>query len=230
MDVFREINPQLHAAISPRAKRLALRLDTRKRRMNLVIPRRVSLRAAYQFAYDHRDWIDQKLQTLPASIPFEHGMTLSILGRDVTLIIEKSDQYKLTKIELDDTTLMVKTKLDDITPRLIRFLKTRAHDEFLKRGQDIAARIQKNIVRLSIKDMHTRWGSCSLDGTMALSWRLIFAPELAFDYVIAHEVAHLKYGDHSKNFWALCASLAQDFETGHNWMKQHGNILLRYGS
>jgi predicted metal-dependent hydrolase len=228
MDVFRDISPHLHAAISPRARRLALRLNTRKRCVNLVIPRRVSLKMAYQFAFEHRAWIEEKMQTLPDTIPFVHGMTLSILGRDVVLNIERDDKYKLTKIELTETSLNVKTKLDDISPRLTRFLKTVAHDEFLKLANEKAARIGREVIKLSIKDMHTRWGSCSTDGTMVLSWRLIFAPPIAFDYVVAHEVAHLKHANHGDRFWKLCEDLSHDFHGGHAWMKDHGNVLLRY--
>ncbi len=229
MDIFREISPHLHAAISPRARRLALRLDTRKRRMNLVIPRRVSLKMAYQFAFEHREWIEEKMQTLPNTISFEHGMTLSILGRNYILNIDRSDQYKITKIDLTETHINIRTKLDDISPRLIRFLKTLAHDEFLKMANEKAVRIDRHVTKLSIKDMHTRWGSCSTDGTMTLSWRLIYAPDIAFDYVVAHEVAHLKHPNHGERFWKLCEELSADFDGGHKWMKDHGNILLRYG-
>jgi predicted metal-dependent hydrolase len=229
MDIFREISPHLHAAISPRAKRLALRLDTRRRRMNLVIPKRMSLRAAYQFAYEHRNWIEEKIQTLPETIPFVNGMVLSIFDRPMTLRILKEDHFKLTKIEMNDDDIIIRTKLDDITPRLTRFLKTKAHEIFLKMCHEKAARINARIVNLSIKDMHTRWGSCSTNGMMTLSWRLIFAPAHAFDYVVAHEVAHLKHPNHGKGFWDLCEELSEDFASGHSWMKENGNILLRYG-
>lgn len=230
MDIFREISPHLHAAISPRAKRLALRLDTRRRRMNLVIPKRMSLRAAYQFAYDHRDWIDEKIQTLPDTIPFVDGMVLSVFDRPMTLRILKEDHFKLTKIDMtNDDEIIIRTKLDDITPRLVRFLKLKAHEIFLKMCLEKAARINARIVHLSIKDMHTRWGSCSTNGMMTLSWRLMFAPKHAYDYVVAHEVAHLKHPNHGKAFWDLCEELSVDFSSGHTWMKDNGNILLRYG-
>jgi predicted metal-dependent hydrolase len=228
MDIFREISPHLNAKISPRAKRLALRLDTRKRCMNLVIPKRVSLRTAYQFAFTHRDWIDDKLKLLPETIPYTDGMNLSLAGYDITLRIIKEDHFKITKIELKNNELIIRTKLDDISPRLTRYLKELAHTLFLPLCEEKALLIQKTVEHLSIKDTHTRWGSCSIDGRMTLSWRLIFAPKHAFDYVIAHEVAHLKHPNHGKGFWDLCETLSNDFETGSQWMKQNGHDLLRY--
>jgi predicted metal-dependent hydrolase len=229
MDIFREISPHLNAKISPRAKRLALRLDTRKRCMNLVIPKRVSLRAAYQFAFSHRDWIDDKLKLLPETIPYKDGVMLSLAGHDVTIRMIKDSDFKITKIELKNNELIIRTKLDDISPRLTRYLKDLAYKLFLPLCEEKAACIQKTVGHLSIKDMHTRWGSCSTDGRMTLSWRLIFAPREAFDYVIAHEVAHLKHANHGKHFWNLCEELSNDFEAGSDWMKQNGNHLLRFG-
>jgi hypothetical protein len=63
-----------------------------------------------------------------------------------------------------------------------------------------------------------------------LSWRLIFAPYEAMDYVIAHEVAHLKYMDHSDRFWDLCADLSENYEAGRTWMRKHGQSLMAFGA
>lgn len=82
---------------------------------------------------------------------------------------------------------------------------------------------------LKIKDMKSRWGSCAVSGEISLSWRLIFAPIVAVDYVIAHEVAHLVHHNHSPSFWTLCRELSRDFDEGTRWMKHHGSELMVYG-
>jgi predicted metal-dependent hydrolase len=64
---------------------------------------------------------------------------------------------------------------------------------------------------------------------MSFSWRLIFAPPLAMDYVIAHEVAHLKVMDHSQRFWTQCEKLSDDFDFGYDWMQKNGHSLMRFG-
>jgi predicted metal-dependent hydrolase len=229
MPDFTDISPHLDVRISPRAKRLSLRLDTTKRRVCLIIPKRASLKNAYIFAFNHRNWIEDKIKEIPTGIPFSDGAVISILGKDRRIVIERTTS-RLTEITLTDDELQVKTKLDDIEPRIARFLKKLASEEFLKMAQEKAARIDKKVVNLTVRDMKTRWGSCSTDGRMALSWRLMFAPFEAYEYVISHEVAHLLHPNHGPRFWKLCEELSTDFSTGHTWMKVNGGELMRFGN
>lgn len=226
---FSQISPHLDVRISPRAKRLTLRLDTTKRRVCLVIPKRASLKNAYIFALNHRDWINQKVNEIPDGIHFIDGAIIPILGKDRRIIIEKITT-RITDISLTEDTLHIKTRLDDIEPRIARYLKNLAAEEFLKIAQEKAGRIDKRVTNLTVRDMKTRWGSCSTDGRMALSWRLMFAPFEAYEYVIAHEVAHLVHPNHGPRFWKLCEELSSDFSTGHTWMKINGGELMRFGN
>ena len=94
------------------------------------------------------------------------------------------------------------------------------------------ARNDGNIIQInkvSVRDTKSRWGSCSVDDNLSYSWRLIFAPPAALDYVVAHEVAHLHHHDHSKAFWNLCRELSDNYLEGQYWMKAHGGELMRYG-
>jgi predicted metal-dependent hydrolase len=92
-----------------------------------------------------------------------------------------------------------------------------------------AATIGKKISKIDLRDTKSRWGSCSTDKRLMLSWRLIMAPPEILDYVVAHEVAHLKHMDHSKKFWDLCYELANgDGDYARQWLKDNGNNLMRY--
>jgi len=82
--------------------------------------------------------------------------------------------------------------------------------------------------RLTLRDTASRWGSCSAARVISLSWRLIFAPDFVRDYVVAHEVAHLKEMNHGPRFWALVRSLDPDFEQAQEWLRLHGRSLQRY--
>ena len=84
---FAEISPRLKLNLSDRAKRLALRLDPHNRVMHLVVPKRSSMRTAYLFAEQHKDWIREKLRDLPKPVPFRDGEVLPIMGRDRRIII-----------------------------------------------------------------------------------------------------------------------------------------------
>lgn len=225
---FSSISPHLYVKISPKAKRLALRLDARARRVNLVVPKRASLYKAYEFAILNRAWIESKIDNLPRPLPFEDGMIIPLMGRNYTLRIIRGEN-KLTTLHLTDSTLDVITQRDDFSPRLLRFIKTLAATEMKKIAQTKAEQLGRPITKFTVRDMKSRWGSCSIDGKMSLSWRLVFAPIEAVDYVISHEAAHLIHPNHGGKFWELCESLSMDFKTGHGWMRKSSSQLGQYG-
>lgn len=226
---FAEISPRLKITISERAKRMALRLDPRKRVIHLVVPKRASMHTAYLFAKDNKEWIREKLRELPKQVPFKDGETLPILGRDRKIIILYNEALKHTDIVLKKDELLVLTNKTDPTVRIRRFLIELAREKLVELAYEKAALIRRKIDDVVIKDTRSRWGSCSEDGRLSFSWRLIFAPLKSFDYVVAHEVAHLVHLDHSDNFWRVCERLSRDYEEGKDWMAENGHDLMRFG-
>lgn len=214
---------------SPRAKRLALRLNPKERIFHLVIPRGMSLDKAQAFAEEHDRWMKEKLKDLPRPVRFRDGAVIPVMGRnrEIKVIIKKT--LKTTDIILKHNELLVFTNLEDPSQRIIRFLKKLAKEELTKLSIEKAKILGRKIRHVSVRDTKSRWGSCSQDGRLSFSWRLIFAPLSAFDYVVAHEVAHLRRLDHSKAFWNLCRDLSDDFLEGQFWMHNHGQELMRYG-
>jgi len=87
----------------------------------------------------------------------------------------------------------------------------------------------KKVQRISVRDAKTRWGSCSADGRLSFSWRLVMAPENVLDYVAAHEVAHLAHMNHSDQYWAHLAEIFPDFKVAEIWLKKNGPSLRCYG-
>lgn len=225
---FSTISPHLHVKISPKAKRLALRLDSHARRINLVIPKRASLKKAYEFAEQNQHWIADKINALPDPVPFIDGAIIPIMGKNKRLHIDKGD-YKTTRITITEHTIQVTTQLDDPTPRITRFIRAHAEKELHLLSIDKAAKLNRILKTFCVRDMKSRWGSCSTDGRMTLSWRLVFAPMHAIDYVVSHEVAHLTHGDHGVRFWKLCEELSDDYKTGKEWMRLNGVNLGRFG-
>jgi predicted metal-dependent hydrolase len=224
-----EISPHLHLKVSPRARRLALRLDSTGRKVNLVVPPRASLDKATQFAFLHQDWIKEQLSTTPEHIAFTDGILIPVMGLDRTLRIIRDPAHKRTSIELSENEITVHTNKDDPSTRLIRFLKEEAKKQLEILSREKAALIGKKIAGINVRDTKSRWGSCSADGNLSFSWRLVFAPAEAFDYVVAHEIAHLVHMNHGPKFWALCAELCSDYGKGKRWMRTNGQLLMRYG-
>lgn len=214
---------------SKRARRVALRLDPKARVVNLVVPEFMPLRKAYYFAEQHKDWVVDILNSLPDVKPFQDGEVISIFGDPVTIKIIYNPDFKRTKITQSDDQLLVETYQDDPTNRITTHLKKLARLGLADMSQDKASCINKTITSVSVRDTKSRWGSCSQDGELTYSWRLIFAPYHAIDYVVAHEVAHLVHMDHSQKFWKLCSELSSDYKSGKAWMKAHGNSLMGYG-
>lgn len=223
-----EISPSLHLRISPRAKRMALRLDSKTGKIHLVLPPRASLRKGLEFARDHREWIFKHAAEAPLPVILQNGSVLPVLGQDRVIRIIYDESLKRTAIQLNENEILVSTNKDDPTQRIVRFLKNLAREEITRVSHEKAKQINRIPGVIRIGDTKSRWGSCSQEGNLSFSWRLVLAPIESFDYVIAHEVAHLSHMDHGPKFWALCAELSTDFETGHGWMKKNGHRLMRY--
>lgn len=225
---FEDISPDLVLKINARAKRMALRVDPKKRVINLVLPKRSSMRSAYRFALEHKYWIREKLAELPQQIKFENGAVISILGEDTAIKVTYDKTLKTTNITLKNNELFVLTNKEDPAPRIKRFIINMAKERLSALAHEKAAKIGKKITEIKVKDTISRWGSCSHDGKLCFSWRLIFAPYNSFDYVVAHEVAHLCVMDHSPAFWNQCESLCDNYSKGKSWMRRNSGELIRY--
>ena len=108
-------------------------------------------------------------------------------------------------------------------------LVSAARAELVPRARRLAARIGREVARVSVRDTKSRWGSCSGQGNLSFSWRLIFAPEPVLEYVVAHEVSHLAEMNHGPRFWRLVESLTPNSAAPRRWLKRHRNRLLAYG-
>lgn len=212
--------------ISVRARRLALRLDSQKRVFELVVPEGMSMRHALNFVHEHERWMQDKLDELPSPIYLEDGASIPVLGRARS--IELVDAPMRPAIQLHDDRLLVRVNDSPTGPRIERFLKKLAQKELESLSLEKAAKINKRVKKVTVRDPKTRWGSCTCEGSLSYSWRLILAPFEAMDYVVAHEVAHLVHMDHSHAFWRLCMELSEDYKAGHGWMKHHSQELRRY--
>jgi len=113
--------------------------------------------------------------------------------------------------------------------RLRDWLFAQAHSDLAQRvawhtrGLGVRAR------RITLRDQATRWGSCSANGLLSFSWRLILAPSFVLDYVAAHEVAHLLEMNHGPRFWKLVARSVPRLEEARGWLRREGTDLHRYG-
>jgi predicted metal-dependent hydrolase len=102
----------------------------------------------------------------------------------------------------------------------LRALRERARRELPPRLLELAADHGLTVSRISIRNQRWRWGSCSRSGHICLNWRLVTMPESVRDYVLIHELMHLKRMDHSPKFWKLVAAACPDYQNSRRWLRQ----------
>ena len=216
----------LKATRNPRARRVILRLDAASGTALLTLPPGFSNRDALAFLQRNKGWLAQRLQKLPEAIPFQDGAVLPILGEPHRILHEPGARRGLWR---EEGHLHVSGRAEHLPRRVRDYLKAEAKQELSVRSHDKAAAIGQRVTRVTLRDTKSRWGSCSHQGALSFSWRLILAPESVLDYVAAHEVAHLVHMDHSPSFWRLVADLHPDPDSARAWLKRDGSALWRYG-
>ena len=186
------------------ARRLRLRFDEASGTLKLTCPWRTSRRKALAWALDQRDWIERQLQRVEPGEPFEPGAMISLEGVDVRIVWDPAAPRIPTLIASE---LRIGGTEDGVARGVQQFLKRRALETMSAEVRAFAQMADVKASAVSVGDAGTRWGSCSSQGRIRLSWRLICAPPEVRRFVVAHEVAHLVHLDHSAKFKALEAKL-----------------------
>lgn len=209
------------------ARRLRLRFDESSGTLKLTCPTRTSRRSALAWALDQRDWIEAQLaRSLPAE-PFTQGALIPLEGRHVRIAWDERAR-RTPKLVQDE--LRCGGPEVGLSRRIELFLKHRALDVMSAEVAEYADVAGVSAASVSVGDAGTRWGSCSSQGRIRLSWRLILARPDVRRYVVAHEVAHLKHLNHGPQFKALEARLfGSGLAAARSELRRVGPRLRRIG-
>jgi predicted metal-dependent hydrolase len=188
----------------PAARRLRLALDEPRGLLRLTVPRRVSKRAALDWAARQSEWVEAQLARIEPAEPFVSGATIPFDGREILLQWEASAPRTP---QLNDNTLSCGGPEERFGERIGRWLRDEARRRLLEETRDLTARSGIADAPVSVGDAGTRWGSCSASGAIRYNWRLLLAPPAVRAYVVAHEVAHRVHLNHGPGFHALQARL-----------------------
>ena len=209
------------------ARVMRLRFDSGRNILKLTCPARVSRSAALAWAADQADWIDAQLSAALPANPFAPGALIPLEGRDVT-IDWRADRPRTCRLEGD--VLTCGGPVEGLAKRVEGFLRRRATDLLSRETAAFAAAAGVRAKSVSIGDADTRWGSCSANGRIRYSWRLICAPPEVRRYVAAHEVAHLVHLNHGPQFKALERRLfGPGVADAQALLRRHGPGLKRVG-
>ncbi|MEP3346618.1 MAG: SprT family zinc-dependent metalloprotease [Litoreibacter sp.] len=208
---------------SARARRLSLRVSGIDGRVSLTLPRRASMGEAQDFLRAKEDWIRKHLSKQPDATLIAPGAQIPVEGRP-RLIAET----RTRTVKLMDDHILIPPGEDKAGARVRAFLKTMARDRLVQASEKYSTNLGRPFGKISIRDTRSRWGSCTSEGNLMYSWRLILAPAHVLDYVAAHEVAHLAEMNHSAAFWNEVAQLMPDYEAPRRWLRTHGGGLHHY--
>lgn len=226
----------VEARINRRAKRLIVRVDSLSGVIHVTAPSKRAVPEALNFARERASWIREELQAGPQAVPFEIGGLCPYRGKPHMIIREGGPRapVRLSLPRPCDApeampSLLVGGDDSHTNRRVCDWLKRQARYILGERVETYCARLNVRHSKIRIVDTRSRWGSCSENGTLSFSWRLILAPDHILDYVAAHECAHLVHMNHSKAYWRLLASLDVDARASRIWFKRHGAELFAYG-
>ena len=215
--------------VNPRARHVSVRIDPTRREAIATAPSKRHLKHAAQFAVERAGWIAHELARLPQGVSLTPGSRIPLRGEDHLLVYEHGRAPP--RIEPGAPSRLIAPAPDAalFESRVLRFLKDQARLDLIDRVATHAVTLGVRPVRLQVKELRSRWGSCSTDGVLAFSWRLILAPSFVLDYLAAHEVAHLREMNHSRRFWAHVRRCLPDYERGRQWLHEHGCALHAVG-
>lgn len=205
----------------------------------LTIPRYATKAEARAFLVSRVDWVREQLARLATQAPAAAQRPLRWDGQDVLPLRGIETPVRWTRaslarpqVRLAEDGIGVFAPPDTRPEQLTRALKAALLREARLEAEDLldqeAHRLGLQWSELRIGDPRAQWGSCTREGVISLSWRLLLAPPAVFRYVVIHELCHLPHPDHSKHFWALVAQQMPDWSTQREWLKRQGAGLHRW--
>ena len=233
---------------------ISLRKDNRYKNLRLSVtsrgeirvtaPKHTSSKQVEKFISSHSEWIKRTLESikLPEKLDLSTGGIIRILDVDYKFNIylqpEKIKVYideKNSNIHLfapasylskhNNAYKVLDIYQDEISQHIKKQLREIARKNFIENTNELVGHLKINYNKISVKEQSSRWGSCSNKGNLNFNWKLILAPRKVFDYVVAHEVAHLIEPNHSPSFWQVVYQLHPNYKNEQKWLKQNGTSL-----
>jgi predicted metal-dependent hydrolase len=172
----------------------------------VVLPMRAPVREADELVARHTAWIarhvsriDTRRRALALRPSLAHGRVLNVHGQSqIVRAVTTSERAALE-----------------------RRLRRAARAALEERVRSRAPEMNVEVKRLTVRDQRTRWGSASRSGTLSFSWRLVLTPPEVLDYVVVHELAHLRVAGHGKRFWSLVAQHHGGATSARKWLRDH---------
>jgi hypothetical protein len=219
---------QIHSLIRTKRKSISLVIDD-KARLIVRAPVKTNFHEIEKFILDKSKWIEQKQRLVRERLRqqpkkrFEAGEEFLFLGKLYKLKISNNGKYifEFNKQNF----ILSKNHQSNARNLFIRWYKLQAYRIFKTKAEHYASKARLSYNQIKLSDADKRWGSCTSGRNLNFNWRLVMAPSKIIDYVIIHELAHLKELNHSKKFWALVERLCPNYLKYKQWLDDNGHLL-----
>jgi len=223
----RPVGYSLKQSQRTRGIRLEIRSETG---LTVVVPRKYTRQQVLDILKQKAGWILKHLPTnKPAQMPLftqelGQGDKLLFMGRPIEIVIRES---AVSSAVLHGNKLQVSTgSRDGAIPKILEmWYRQQAATVFTQKADGFKEIMGLRYNSIYIRGQKTRWGSCSPAGNLTLNWKLLMAPEEIVDYVVIHELAHLKHMNHSKKFWDLVGRYCPGWKKYRKWLITHEDEL-----
>jgi predicted metal-dependent hydrolase len=209
----------IHFARNPKARRYIMRM--RDGVAHVTLPRGGTLDEAAKFVERSRAWLEKQLAKQPRQ--WTNGTTILLRGEPVTINVESN--ATTTRVRFGPHEFVLPEVPTDLRLHIEGFLARLAFRELIPRPAELAALHNIPIKRVVVRNQRSRWGSCSARGTISLNWRLIQTPPLVQDYIIIHELMHMREMNHSPRFWAHVAAAFPEYLLAEKWLRKNSCLL-----
>jgi hypothetical protein len=223
-DITKEYNLKIRK--STKAKNVVIRIVNQH--VELVLPLGVSEKFGYKFLLSKEKWIQDKLKNLSRNFTCAKLIRTEypIFGELHQLVHTETTLY--SSIFIKNNQLVVYSKKCNLNSALKAFLKNILSSEIGALCAFYAKQYNFKYNKIAIKELRTKWGSCSALKNLNFNWRIIFAPKNILNYLVIHELCHLREMNHSDKFWNLVAEIDPNYKESRLWLRKNGHQLYNY--
>ena len=223
---------EIHKLVRSKRKTLALIVEN-DGTLTVRAPLRMHEADIWRFIEAKTDWIKRKQVMAQKEAELLHqyvdGETFLYLGKEILLRIVSAEGprkgNKKPALVMDGFFKLTKSAQPQAKSFFEAWYKKQARAVLSERIEYFAGERGFKVKKIRVSSARTRWGSCSTKGTLSFTWRLVMAPLEVIDYVVVHELCHLKELNHSKAFWSQMEAILPDYKVQRKWLKKNGKFL-----
>jgi predicted metal-dependent hydrolase len=203
-----------------RARRYVLRLAD-DQTLRLTVPRGASIAGGLRFAERQGEWIErEQVRQATKAEPWRDGTVIFFRGQLERLRVGPQD------VACGDQDVRISASDRDVRAAVEAHLRALATRELPARCAELAGVHGLRVARVAVRDQRSRWGACSARRVITLNWRLVQMPAHVSDYIILHELTHLRQANHSPRFWREVERVCPDWHDAERWLRRHGREIL----